>query len=313
MSDLRFGIALWPQQTGWQPFLDAAQLVDRLGYDTLWTWDHLYSDTGPADQPIFEAWTTLGAWATATRRARLGLMTGANTFRNPGLVAKSAITLDHASGGRAILGMGGGWFQLEHEAYGIPFGDSAGERLDWLDESVGIMRRLLDGETVTHDGPQYHANDLTLHPGPVQPRLPILIGGLGEQKTLRTVAKYADMWNAIRRPVDELRRKIEVLQAHGEAVGRDTETIERTLYLAVSIRDDPDEARRVYASAMAVNGADISQVERAWCGPPAMIAERMRPYLDIGFRHLIVALPAPFDHETMERLTGEVKPLLDEE
>ena len=234
MADLRFGVALWPQQTPWQAFLHAARLVDRLRYDTLWTWDHLYSDTGPPDQPIFEGWTTLGAWATTTEYARLGLMTGANTFRNPGLVAKSAITLDHASDGRAILGMGGGWFQLEHDAYGIDFGVSTAERLAWLDESIGITRRLLDRETVTHNGPHYRTRDLTLYPSPVQEHLPILIGGVGERKTLRTVAKYADMWNAIRRPVDELRHKIEVLQAHGEQVGRDTSVIERTLYLAVT-------------------------------------------------------------------------------
>jgi alkanesulfonate monooxygenase SsuD/methylene tetrahydromethanopterin reductase-like flavin-dependent oxidoreductase (luciferase family) len=312
VTDLRFGIALWPQQTPWQPFIDAARLVDRLRYDTLWTWDHLYSDTGGPHQPIFEGWTTLGAWATATEHARLGLMTGANTFRNPGLVAKSAITLDHASGGRAILGMGGGWFALEHEAYGIDFGGSKGERLAWLDESVGIMRRLLDGETVTHDGPRYHTNALVLDPTPVQPRLPILIGGVGERKTLRTVAKYADMWNAIRRPVDELRHKIAVLEEHCAAIGRNTSTIEKTLYLAVSIRDDPVEARRVYASAMALNESGDAQVQRAWCGPPQMIAEAMRPYIEIGFRHLIVDLPFPFDHETVERLIGEVKPLLDD-
>jgi len=310
VTDLRFGIALWPQQTAWRPLLDAARLVDSLGYDTLWTWDHLYADTGPPDQPIFEGWTTLGAWATTTDHVHLGLMTGANTFRNPGLVAKAAITLDHASGGRAILGMGGGWFQLEHEAYGITFGGSAGERLAWLDESVGIMRRLLDGETVTHDGPHYHMSDLALHPGPVQPRLPILIGGLGERKTLRTVAAYADMWNAIRRPVDELRHKIAVLEAYGEAIGRDTSRIERTLYLAVLIRDDAREAQRVYVEAIAANGAAATRVERAWCGPPEMIAQEMRAYSEIGFRHFIVDVPAPYDHETIERLIGEVKPLL---
>jgi alkanesulfonate monooxygenase SsuD/methylene tetrahydromethanopterin reductase-like flavin-dependent oxidoreductase (luciferase family) len=310
MSDFRFGIALWPQQTPWPPFLHAARLVDRLGYDTLWTWDHLYSDTGGPRQPIFEAWTTLGAWASVTGHARLGLMTGANTFRNPGLVAKSAITLDHASNGRAILGMGGGWFRLEHEAYGIEFGASPGERLAWLDESVGLMRRMLDGETVTHDSSRYHTQDLLLVPGPVQEHLPILIGGVGERKTLRTVAKYADMWNAIRRPVDELRRKLDILAEHGVAVGRDTAQIERTLYLAVSIRDDPAEARRVYAAAAAYNETGEVQVARAWCGPPHLIAELLQPYIAIGFTHFIFDLPSPFDIETIERLIGEVRPLL---
>jgi alkanesulfonate monooxygenase SsuD/methylene tetrahydromethanopterin reductase-like flavin-dependent oxidoreductase (luciferase family) len=310
MPALRFGIALWPQQTPWPPFLAAARRVDRLGYDTLWTWDHLYADTGGHRQPIFEAWTTLGAWASVTTHARLGLMTGANTFRNPGLVAKSAITLDHATNGRAILGMGGGWFELEHEAYGIAFGASRGERLAWLDESVGLMRRLLDGETVTHAGPHYHTNDLLLVPGPVQQHLPILIGGVGERKTLRTVAKYADMWNAIRRPADELRHKLDILAEHGAAVGRDVSTIERTLYLAVIIRDDPMEAKRVYEAAVAHNEAGETQVARAWCGPPQMIAELLQPYIALGFTHFIVDLPSPFDVETIERLIGEVKPLL---
>ncbi len=310
MPDLSFGIALWPQQTPWPPFLHAARRVDRLRYDTLWTWDHLYADTGSHRQPIFEAWTTLGAWATATEHAHLGLMTGANTFRNPGLVAKSAITLDHASNGRAILGMGGAWFQLEHEAYGIEFGASPGERLAWLDESVGLIRRLLDGETVTHDGPRYHTRDLLLVPGPVQAHLPILIGGVGERKTLRTVATYADMWNAIRRPVDELRRKVEILAEHAAAVGRDPATIERSLYVALIIRDDPAAAKRVYAAAVAHNQAGETQVARALCGPPQMIAELLQPYLDIGFTHFIVDLPSPYDEETIERLIGEVKPLL---
>lgn len=310
MPNLRFGIALWPQQTPWPPFLEAARLVDRLGYDTLWTWDHLYADTGGHRQPIFEAWTTLGAWGSVTEHAHLGLMTGANTFRNPGLVAKSAITLDHATNGRAILGMGGGWFELEHASYGIDFGASRGERLAWLDESVGLMRRLLDGETVTHAGRHYHTNDLLLVPGPVQEHLPILIGGVGERKTLRTVAKYADMWNAIRRPVDELRHKLDILAEHGAAVGRDVSVIEKTLYLAVIIRDEPAEAKRVYEAAVTHNEAGEAQVARAMCGPPQMIAELLQPYIAIGFTHFIVDLPSPFDIETIERLVGEVKPLL---
>ena len=117
--------------------LDAAKLVDRLGYDHLWTWDHLYAIFGDPYQPIFEGWSTLAAWAMATERTRLGLLVGANTFRNPGLVAKTAATLDHISGGRAILGIGGAWMELEHRAHGIEFGTGFGQRLDWLDESVG--------------------------------------------------------------------------------------------------------------------------------------------------------------------------------
>ena len=286
--------------------------MDRLGYDTLWAWDHLLSDTGSPDQPVFEGWLTLGAWATATERVGLGLLVGANTFRNPGLVAKMAVTLDHASGGRAILGLGGAWFAREHEAYGIDFGRSPGERLGWLDESADMIRALLDGRTVTHDGPRYHTRELTLYPRPLQAHLPLMIGGGGERKTLRTVAKYADMWNLprLRDADDDLRRKLRALAAHGEAVGRDTASIERTVCPAVLIRDTPDEARRVYEAALAHNHTDLTRKDPL-LGPPAAIAERLRPHLQLGFRHFIVDLPSPYDQETLERLIGEVKPLLE--
>ena len=131
--------------------LDTARRVDELGYDHLWAWDHLYAIFGDPYQPIFEGWSTLAAWAMATKRTRLGLLVGANTFRNPGLVAKTATTLDHISNGRAILGIGGAWMEPEHRAHGIDFGSGFGQRLDWLDESVAAIRPLLDGKSVTSE------------------------------------------------------------------------------------------------------------------------------------------------------------------
>src|SRR5207253_7105048 len=149
----------------------------------------------PSDQPILEGWTSISAIAALTSKVRVGLMVSANTFRNPGLTAKLATTLDHISGGRAILGLGGAWFEREHEAFGIEFGETVGRRLDWLDESAGLIRRLLDGETVSHEGPHYTFRDAICRPLPTQHRLPILIGGHGPRKTLRAVARYADAWN----------------------------------------------------------------------------------------------------------------------
>ncbi len=122
-------------------------------------------------------------------------MVGANTFRNPGHTAKLAATLDHISDGRAVLGIGGAWFEREHDAFGIDFGPTVGERLDRLDEAVGLIRRLLDGERVDHDGRAYRLHEAELLPRPIQPHLPILIGGSGPKKTLRTVARYGDGWN----------------------------------------------------------------------------------------------------------------------
>jgi alkanesulfonate monooxygenase SsuD/methylene tetrahydromethanopterin reductase-like flavin-dependent oxidoreductase (luciferase family) len=308
---VRFGIALWAQNTAWEPFAETARLVDRLGYDSLWTNDHLLSDAGPPDQTKFEAWTTLAAWAATTERVQLGHWVLANTFRNPGLLAKMAVTTDHISGGRAILGIGAGWFELEHESFGIDFGGSAGERLDWLDESLAIVRQLFDGATVTHDGPHYQVRDLTLYPPPVRGTLPIMVGGAGERKTLRTVARFADMWDiGITPDVAVLRHKLEVLAGHCDAEGRDMATIECVVSPSVCIRDDVREARRAYEAALRHNGIEPDPQANPWIGPPAAVAERMRPFIELGFTHYIVDLPAPFDRETIERWVGEVRPLV---
>src|SRR6266545_5668238 len=151
---------------------------------------------GPWEQPIFEGWSVISAVAALTNRVRLGLMVGANTLRNPGLTSKLATTLDHVSDGRAVLGIGGAWFEREHEAFGIAeFGSGFGERLDRLDESVMLLRRLLDGERITHAGRFYTLTDALCEPRPIQAHLPILVGGSGPKKTLRTVAQRANAWN----------------------------------------------------------------------------------------------------------------------
>jgi F420-dependent oxidoreductase-like protein len=316
MSDgpIKLGMLLWSQASEWSDFERAAQKIDRLGYEHLWTWDHLYAIFGDPYQPIFEGWTTLAAWAKVTERARLGLLVGANTFRNPALVAKIAETLDHISGGRAILGIGGAWFELEHVAHGIEFGKGFGERLDWLDEAVGVMRRLLDGETVTQAGKRYDFRELRHAPRPVQRHLPIMIGGGGEKKTLRTVARYADMWNGMGE-LDTMRHKVEVLRGHCDAVGRDISEIEMTLGCKPLIRNTEAEARKVFADYMKLNRTPMSRVENDatfWFGSVEQIAETMRGYRDLGFRTFIAEMPAPYDDETIERWIREVKPLVEQ-
>jgi alkanesulfonate monooxygenase SsuD/methylene tetrahydromethanopterin reductase-like flavin-dependent oxidoreductase (luciferase family) len=314
MTDLKLGILLFSQAATWEEQLDAAKRIDRLGYAHLWTWDHLYAIVGDPYQPIFEGWTSLAAWAMATERTRLGLLVGANPFRNPGLVAKTAATLDHISGGRAILGIGGAWMELEHKAHGIDFGSGFGQRLDWLDESVAAMRGVLDGRSVTSaPGGHYHFHDLRHQPRPVQQHLPIMIGGSGEKKTLRTVARYADMWNAMG-PVDVMAHKVDVLRRHCDEVGRDISEIEFTLGIKVTVRDTKAEADRVWEAAMAHNRqplADAVNDTTFWIGSPEQLAERLVPYVKLGFRTVISEQPAPYDVESLERFIGEVKPLVD--
>jgi alkanesulfonate monooxygenase SsuD/methylene tetrahydromethanopterin reductase-like flavin-dependent oxidoreductase (luciferase family) len=311
MTDVKFGILLFSQAASWDEMLDAAKRVDRLGYSHLWTWDHLYAIFGDPYQDFFEGWSLLAAWARETEQTRLGLLVGANTFRNPGIVAKTAATLDHISGGRAILGIGGAWFDLEHQAHGIDFGSGFGQRLDWLDESTAAMRALLDGEEVTSPpGGHYSFDHLRHVPHPIQPRLPIMIGGSGEKKTLRTVARYADMWNAMG-PVDMMRHKIEVLRNHCADVGRDPAEIEFTLGIKATIRDSAAEAERVWKAAMEHNRTPMSDVvddDTFWNGTSDQLAEKLAPYVEMGFRTVISEQPAPYDAETFERLIGEVGP-----
>ena len=312
--ETRLGVLLWNQATDWPAYESAARRVDELGYDHLWAWDHLYAIFGEPLQPIFEGYTTLAAMAKVVSRVRLGLLVGANTFRNPGLAAKCAVTLDHISGGRAILGIGGAWFGTEHTAFGIDFGRGFGQRLDWLDESASAIRALLAGETVTSapDG-RYHFDHAELHPRPLQQRLPIMIGGGGERKTLRTVARSADMWNTMG-PVEVNAHKLEVLKRHCDEVGRDIGEIELTIGCKPLIRDTAAEARRVWEAQMAHNRTPLANVEddtTFWLGTPDDLAGMMIERKRLGFTTFLAELPAPFDDETLERWIGEVKPMVD--
>jgi alkanesulfonate monooxygenase SsuD/methylene tetrahydromethanopterin reductase-like flavin-dependent oxidoreductase (luciferase family) len=308
------GVLLWNQATDWPAYEAAAKRVEELGYDHVWAWDHVHAIFGDPYQPIFEGYLTLAAWAKATSKARLGLLVGANTFRNPALVARMVNTLDHISGGRAILGIGGAWFELEHREFGIDFGSGFGERLDWLDEAVAAMRGLLDGDEVTSpsDG-HYRISHLRLQPSTVQEHVPIMIGGSGERKTLRTVARYADMWNAMG-SVEFLRHKVEVLERHCEEVGRDPASIERTVGCKPIIRDSQAEARRVWEDLMARNRTPMSEVEdddTFWNGTAEQIAEMMIERRQLGFTTFIGELAAPYDDETLERWINEVRPMVD--
>ena len=309
MPDVKLGALCWNQYTTWPELLEAGRRADRLGFDTLWTWDHLYPIVGNHEGPILEGWLTLAAWAQATERIRIGLMVGANTFREPALTAKMATTLDHISNGRAILGIGGAWFETEHVAYGLPFGTGFPERLRWLGEALPIMRGMLQGEQPSATGPRYTTTAVRNDPPPIQARLPLLIGGGGEQVTLKLVARYGDA-NNIGGGIENVRRKEAILLQHCETVGRDPAEIERTVGIGtVIIRDSRAEVERLQKETFERNGR-----ARPWTdqpvGTPEDVAEALAPFVEIGYRHLIAGFPAPHDEESMTRLATEVKPLL---
>jgi alkanesulfonate monooxygenase SsuD/methylene tetrahydromethanopterin reductase-like flavin-dependent oxidoreductase (luciferase family) len=310
MNEIKLGALCWNQYTDFPSLLEAGRRADRLGYDTLWTWDHLYPIVGSSHGPIHEGWLTLAAWAQATEHVHIGLMVGANTFREPTLTAKMATTLDHISGGRAILGIGAAWFEEEHQGFGLRFGDGFPERLRWLGEALPVMRGMLSGEAPTAAGVRYHAQEVRNDPPPIQARLPLLIGGGGEQVTLKLVARYADA-NNVGGGIETVKRKEEILLRHCEAVGRDPAEIERTTGVGtVVIRDSEAEARRVFEATFAANGG-----ARLWSdqpiGTPEQVADKLAPYPAIGYRHLISGFPAPYDEESMTRFATEVRALLE--
>jgi len=301
MSSVKFGLQLWPQSTTWPELRDSAIAAEKAGWDSIWVWDHLLAIQGPWQQPIFEGWTLLAGIASMTSRVRVGLMVGANTFRNPGLTAKLATTLDHVSNGRAVLGIGAAWFEREHEAFGIDFGKSPGERLDWLGEAVPLMQRLLNGELVTHQGRFYTFTDALCEPRPVQEHLPILIGGSGPKKTLPIVARYGDAWNTSG-PIDEVKASLDLLAGYCAEAGRNLSDLELTVSFPTIIRDRAEDAEATRAEQLAHNGLENLGGVPTLTGSPEAAAEALGPYLDLGFSTVIVRMPAPFDRETIDRM-----------
>ncbi len=307
MTDpLRLGVLAWPQYTDWASLVQVGRRVDELGYDALWTWDHPYPIRGDEHGPSFEGYMTLAAWAGVTERVTLGHMVTANPLRSPALLAKMVTTLDHMSDGRAILGIGAGWNVAEFEALGVEPGSSMGERIDWLDEAVALIRAMFDGQEPTA-GSHYASRGVRNTPPPIQRRLPILIGGKGKRKTLRAVARYADLW-ATFGELDVVREAEATLRRWCDEVGRDPADIRYVFSAEASVlRDSEAEAQRV--------AREIGRHNGGWEGPgqawtPARLAEKLAPYAELGFREFYLDMPAPFDDETLVRFIDEVRPML---
>ena len=304
---MKLGAQLWPQNTRWESIRDAAKHVDALGFDGVWTWDHFYALSGESERPNFSAPEILSALATQTKRVTLGPLVAGITYRNPAILANMFATIDHISGGRAVAGVGAAWHVQEHKAFGIDLG-TPGERSRRFAEGTKVLRALLDGERVTYSGRYYKMKDAVLNTPPVQKRLPIMVGGGGEQRTLRTTARYADMWHGFG-PPEQVAHKVEVLRKHLAEAGRPLDAVEPFGGQWICVRDDPEEARQVLD--------EIKTHHPGWAGPQAFIgnadqvAARLKSYWDVGIRGYIIGFAEPFDLETMERLAKDVRPRLE--
>ncbi|HEY5663060.1 MAG TPA: LLM class flavin-dependent oxidoreductase [Ilumatobacter sp.] len=274
---------------------------DAAGIDWISVWDHLYeAPNAGGTQPHFEAVACLGALAADTSHARLGCLVFYVGYRNPGLLAKAATTIDHISGGRFELGIGGGWHEWEARAYGYDF-PGVGARLDMLAEAAGLITSYFANERTTHAGTYFRADDASMLPAPVRGHLPLWIGGVGERRTLRIAAEYATGWNAAYISPAEFARLGAVLDEHCAAVGRDPATIERSINLLFNLGADGAAAARIEADMAAQWGPMWSRVAGgALLGTPESAVERVLEYRAAGADMVNIALRAPVDRDVIE-------------
>lgn len=261
----------------WAEIRRSGVRADETGWDGVWFADHVVpADGGPLDRPCHEVWAVLAALADATSTVRLGPLVCGNTYRNPGLLAKQAVTVDHISGGRAVLGLGSGWMEVEHTAYGFEFGTFT-DRFEKLEEALQIIRSMRSEAVTTLDGERYRFVEAPMEPKPVG-RLPILLGGGGERKTLLMAARYADEWNVWADP-EIMAAKIEVLDRHCETVGRDPAEVERCAVALLFLCDTEAQAGERRAR-------DIGRP--SLIGTPAQLQDQLAAFVDMGVDELIV-------------------------
>ena len=267
-----------PDERLFERVVEQARAAEAAGFDLVTVMDHFYqiAGIGPEEDPMLEAYTTLGALAASTSRVRLATLVTGVTYRNPALLAKLVTTLDIISGGRAMLGIGAAWNESEHIGYGFEF-PPIGERMDRLDEALTICRLMFTQVRPSFVGRYYRIERALNSPRPIQPGGPrILVGGGGERRTLRLVARHADMshWFG---SLDELKHKAEVLERHCEAEGRDPSTIVRTIGAPVVLVEDERQAGAVLDR---LPPARRSMVRAA---RPDQAAELLQPYIEAGF------------------------------
>jgi alkanesulfonate monooxygenase SsuD/methylene tetrahydromethanopterin reductase-like flavin-dependent oxidoreductase (luciferase family) len=222
LRPMTFGVVTGQHQLSWQQLVEQWQMAESMGFDSVWLFDHFLSLYGDPDGPCLEASTLLSALSLKTSSVKVGVLVYGNTHRPPAILAKEIVTVDHVSEGRAILGIGAGWNEREHLAYGIPF-PGPGERVEMLDESLQILRSLFTERRTTFHGQHYHLEDAPFSPKPVQDHLPVLVGG-ERPRMLGVVARHADYWDTSR-PPEEIAEGLHVIAAEAEEAGRDPGTV----------------------------------------------------------------------------------------
>jgi F420-dependent oxidoreductase-like protein len=310
---MKLGVMIESQEgVGWSEWKNIVQWTEELGFESLWRSDHFFSFFGGSrtidslDTMIAHTYT-----AMASSRIRFGPLVLSMTFRQPAVLARMAAAIDQLSNGRFILGVGAGWNTIEHEAYGIEL-PPVKQRMDNLEESIQVIKALYENDSANFDGKIYHLKDAPLNPKPVQRPMPLLIGGGGEQRTLKMVARYATEWNGpITQGLDVYKRKSEILEKHCEAVKRDPATIERsamTGYISGASQAEVD--RKVQAAIENAperfRRADGRPPMTALWGTPSQIVEQIEELEDAGIDRIMVQHRSPPARSDLEFLASEI-------
>ena len=295
------------QNISWQELTETWERLEALGYDGAWCHDHFIpAGARDVDGPCMDGWTALAGLAARTPRLRVGVFVSGNTYRNPALLAKIATTLDHISGGRLNLGIGASWYELEHRAYGFEFG-TVGQRMARLEEALQVIKLLWSGQAkVSFADDYYQLEDAPMLPAPVQdPHPPIWIGGTGEKRTLRLVARYADAWNGLG-PIAMLQQRIEVLKQHCNDAGRRFEEITLTAGAAMIADAIYDGYIERNSERQGVPTEELRQ--RTIGGAVEDMKAAVQAYADAGFEHVVLMVNTPYDGGLFERFANEVMP-----
>jgi F420-dependent oxidoreductase-like protein len=293
--DTLFGVHVGLQHTTAAEIIPVWQRIEQLGYGWISVWDHFYGATGkPDDAACLEAVAMHAALACSTSKVRCGSLVYSVGYRHPAVLAKAITSIDQLSNGRAEMGIGAGWAQVEYEAYGIPF-PSLKTRMDQLEEGIQILRGLLHDEVTTFEGQHFHLAAARNEPRPVQAKMPIWVGGGGEKRTLRIAARYADGWNVPFVSPDTFAAKCEVLERHCADVGRDPAEIRRAVNVGLAFTED-SLREQFGAIADAVRPGVLS-------GSDDEILDRVGQYVSAGANQVNIALRAPFQLEPLERLS----------
>lgn len=284
---MHMGVTLPQIKRSWQEASEAAQEFDRLGFDSVWVCDHVYGVPNPA-LPIFEAWSQLAAIAAITQNVELGTLVTPPFFRNPGVLAKQVATVDHISQGRAIMGLGAGWFQPEFEGYGLEF-PSLGERMRALEETVQILKALWTEERVSFAGKHFTLKDAVCEPKPIR-RPPILIGGGGERVLMGIAVRHGDIWNNMAVAHAQLPAKIEALLRRCDELDRDPATLRISQQCVVVIEEDEDTARKSLAKAQKIYGGHMGAglEEHGIWGTPSRVIDCIERHRELGCTTLVI-------------------------